>query len=89
QPLSIIGGHADPSVGFAPELREAINNTPGVFTVCTGTEECAKAVRKLGAQGVDVIKFMATGGVLDPGDIGLEQHFTDAEMKAIIDTAYA
>ncbi|MFX6130475.1 amidohydrolase family protein, partial [Acinetobacter baumannii] len=46
-------------------------------------------VRKLGAQGVDVIKFMATGGVLDPGDIGLEQHFTDAEMKAIIDTAYA
>lgn len=89
QPLSIIGGHADNSVGFSPELRDAINASPGQFTVCTGTEECAKAVRKLSAEGVDVIKFMATGGVLNPGDIGLEQHFTDAEMKAIIDTAHA
>jgi imidazolonepropionase-like amidohydrolase len=89
QPLSIIGGHADPAVGFAPELRDAIAASPGMFTVCTGTEECSKAVRRLAAEGVDLIKFMATGGVLDPGEIGLEQHFTDAEMKAIIDTAHA
>ena len=89
QPLSMIGGHADPAVGFSPELRDALANTPGLFTVCTGPEECSKAVRRLGAQGVDLIKFMATGGVLDPGDIGLEQHFSDAEMKAIIDTAHA
>ena len=27
---------------------------------------------------------MATGGVLDPGAHGLEQHFTDEEMKAIL-----
>jgi imidazolonepropionase-like amidohydrolase len=32
---------------------------------------------------------MATGGVLDPGAMGLEQHFTDAEMKAICDMAHA
>ncbi len=89
QPLSIIGGHADPAVGLSPELRDALYATPDMFTVCTGTEECSKAVRRLGAQGVDLIKFMATGGVLDPGDIGLEQHFSDAEMKAIIDTAHA
>jgi len=89
QALSIIGGHGDPSVGLAPELRAAIDATHDVFTVCTGAEECAKAVRQLGASGVDVIKFHATGGVLDPGDIGLEQHFSDEEMKAIIDTAHA
>ena len=89
QPLSMIGGHADPAVGLSPALRDALSATPGMFTVCTGTEECSKAVRRLGAQGVDLIKFMATGGVLDPGDIGLEQHFSDAEMKAIIDTAHA
>ncbi|WP_308814309.1 amidohydrolase family protein [Sphingomonas sp. GV3] len=89
QPLSMIGGHADPAVGLSPTLRDALEATPEMFTVCTGTEECSKAVRRLGAQGVDVIKFMATGGVLDPGDIGLEQHFSDAEMKAIIDTAHA
>ena len=28
---------------------------------------------------------MATGGVLDPGALGLEQHFTNEEMKAIVD----
>jgi imidazolonepropionase-like amidohydrolase len=32
---------------------------------------------------------MATGGVLDPGARGLEQHFTDAEMKGIVDMAHA
>ena len=32
---------------------------------------------------------MATGGVLDPGTMGLEQHFTDAELKGIIDMAHA
>lgn len=89
QPLSMIGGHADPAVGLSPDLRDALSTTPGMFTVCTGTEECSKAVRRLAAEGVDLIKFMATGGVLDPGDIGLEQHFSDAEMRAIIDTAHA
>ena len=46
-------------------------------------------VRQLAAAGVDVIKVMATGGVLDPGAMGLEQHFTDAEMKGIADMAHA
>ena len=32
---------------------------------------------------------MATGGVLDPGAMGLEQHFTDAEMKGIVDMAHS
>jgi imidazolonepropionase-like amidohydrolase len=32
---------------------------------------------------------MATGGVLDPGAMGLEQHLSDAEMKAIVDTAHS
>ncbi|QXQ06644.1 amidohydrolase family protein [Sphingosinicellaceae bacterium] len=87
-PLSIPGGHADDTVGMPPELADAMNAqglNPGI---CTGAEACAILVRKIAAKGVDVIKFMATGGVLDDGAIGLEQHFTDAEMKAIIDTAH-
>jgi imidazolonepropionase-like amidohydrolase len=86
--LSMIGGHGDDSVGFNPELAEAIN-AQGQMGVCTGVDECARAVRKIAATGVDVIKFHATGGVLDPGAMGLEQHFTDAEMKAIVDTAHS
>ncbi len=57
--------------------------------VCTGVEQCQTAVRKLAAEGVDVIKIMATGGVLDPGAMGLEQHFSDAEMKGIVEAAHA
>lgn len=88
QALSIIGGHGDSTVGLSPDLRAAIDATGEQFWVCTGALECEKAVRKLAAYGVDVIKFHATGGVLDDGKIGLEQHFTDEEMKAICDTAH-
>lgn len=86
--LSMIGGHGDDSVGFNPEVAEALN-AAGQVGVCTGADECARAVRKIAATGVDVIKFSATGGVLDPGAMGLEQHFSDAEMKAIVDTAHS
>lgn len=86
--LSMIGGHGDDAVGYAPEMAEAINEH-GQLSVCTGADECSRAVRKIAALGVDVIKFHATGGVLDPGELGLEQHFSDAEMNAIVDTAHS
>ena len=86
--LSMIGGHGDDAVGLSPELADAIN-ARGQIGVCTGADECSRAVRKIAALGVDVIKFHATGGVLDPGAMGLEQHFSDAEMKAIVDTAHS
>jgi imidazolonepropionase-like amidohydrolase len=88
-PLSIIGGHADDATGLPPELAEAVNEAHLSPAVCTGVEECQRVVRGLAARGVDVIKIMATGGVLDPGAMGLEQHFTDAEMKGIVDMAHA
>ena len=88
-PLSIIGGHADAATGLPPELAEAVNEAHISPAVCTGIDECQKVVRQLAAAGVDVIKIMATGGVLDPGARGLEQHFTDAEMKGICDMAHS
>jgi imidazolonepropionase-like amidohydrolase len=87
-PLSIIGGHADEATGLPPELAAAVNEANLNPSVCTGPEECQKVVRQLAAAGVDWIKIMATGGVLDPGTRGLEQHFTDDEMKAICDMAH-
>jgi imidazolonepropionase-like amidohydrolase len=87
-PLSIIGGHADPTTGLPPELVEAFDEAHLDPSVCTGAQECQKVVRQLAAAGVDWIKIMATGGVLDPGTRGLEQHFTDEEMKAICDMAH-
>ena len=87
--LSIIGGHGDAATGLPPELAEAVNKAELNPTVCTGAQQCQEAVRRLAAAGVDVIKFHATGGVLDPGAMGLEQHFTKEEMKAIVDMAHA
>jgi len=87
--LSIIGGHGDGATGLPPELAEAVNKAELNPTVCTGAQQCQEAVRRLAAAGVDVIKFHATGGVLDPGAMGLEQHFTNEEMKAIVDMAHA
>jgi imidazolonepropionase-like amidohydrolase len=88
-PLSIIGGHADPATALPPELAAAVNDAHLSSAVCTGAEQCQEVVRKLAAAGVDVIKIMATGGVLDPGAMGLEQHFTNEEMKAIADMAHS
>jgi imidazolonepropionase-like amidohydrolase len=85
--LSMIGGHGDDSVGFAPDLADAISEH-GQVAVCTGVDECARAVRKIAIMGVDVIKIHSTGGVLDAGEMGLEQHFSDDEIKSIIDTAH-
>jgi imidazolonepropionase-like amidohydrolase len=87
--LSIIGGHADAATGLPPELAQAVETAHLSPAVCTGVEQCQEVVRRLAAKGVDVIKFMATGGVLDPGAMGLEQHFSDAEMKGIVDAAHA
>ena len=87
--LSIIGGHGDYATGLPPELAGAVNKAELNPAVCTGVLQCQQAVRRLAAAGVDVIKFHATGGVLDPGAMGLEQHFTDEEMKAIVDMAHA
>ncbi len=88
-PLSIIGGHGDAATALPPELAEAVNEAHLSPSVCTGVDECQKVVRQLAAAGVDVIKIMATGGVLDPGAMGLEQHFSDAELKGIIDMAHS
>ena len=89
EPLSIVGGHADSATGLPPELAAAVNEAHLSPSVCTGVDECQKVVRQLAAAGVDVIKIMATGGVLDPGAMGLEQHFSDAEMKGIVDMAHS
>lgn len=82
--ISIIGGHGDVT-GFRPEVLEALegNNT------CTGPEQCAARVREASRLGADLIKITATGGVLSQQARGLGQHFTDAEMKSIVDTAHS
>jgi imidazolonepropionase-like amidohydrolase len=82
--ISIVGGHGDVS-GFRPEVVRALE----LGNTCTGPEQCAARVREASRAGADLIKITATGGVLSQQARGLGQHFTDAEMKAIVDTAHS
>jgi imidazolonepropionase-like amidohydrolase len=82
--LSITGGHGDTG-GLRPDLGAASNWMNGIVD---GPEEAMKAVRYQHKYGADVIKFTATGGVLSIGDSGDAQQFTDAEMRAIVESAH-
>lgn len=83
--ISIVGGHGDIS-GFRREVDQALAHlAPGT---CTGPVQCAERVRELSKFGSDVIKITATGGVLSQQARGLDKHFTDEELRAIVATAH-
>jgi imidazolonepropionase-like amidohydrolase len=83
-PISPTDGHADNH-----NLREELLTALLRRGVCDGPDECQKVVREAARRGADVIKVMATGGTLDESDAGTGQQFTDAELKAIADTAHS
>ena len=80
--IAIIGGHGDTN-GFTAHVNDALASD----FACTGAVECAQKVRLASKYGADLIKITATGGVLSQQGRGLEAHFSDAEMRAIVDTA--
>ncbi|MCK0127425.1 amidohydrolase family protein [Erythrobacter sp. F6033] len=80
--IAIVGGHGDTN-GFNKHVNDAI----GSDFACTGPVECSEKVRTASKYGADLIKITATGGVLSQQGRGLEAHFTDEEMKSIVDTA--
>ena len=80
--ISIVGGHADTN-GF----RRAVAEAMGTSYACTGAVQCAEMVRTASKYGADLIKITATGGVLSQQGRGLEAHFSEEEMEAIVDTA--
>ncbi|MDB5697070.1 MAG: hypothetical protein JWN21_2613 [Sphingomonas bacterium] len=85
-PISVTGGHGDPLNGLAEPYAHAVAET--VDNTCDGPEDCRRAVRRQVGSGAQVIKFMATGGVLSNVSGGLGRAMEPAEMKAVIDTAH-
>ena len=53
-----------------------------------GADDARKAVRQHVKDGCDLIKIMATGGVLSLGDSAQSVQLTLEEMKAVVDTAH-
>ncbi len=80
--MSITSGHGDAN-GYRPGVLEGSYKTG----VADGVDQCRAAVRYQIKYGADVIKVMATGGVLSEGDAVGETQYTPEEMKAIVDEA--
>jgi len=82
--ISIHGGHGDAN-GMPRELADVLRS-PGV---CSGADDCRRAVRERVRDGADIIKVLATGGVLSQTAAGLAQQFSDEELKAIVEAAHS
>jgi len=83
--IGATGGHADQDP-FPPQLIAPRGPLKGI---CNGAEECREAVRYQVKYGADVIKFMASGGVLSLADPVDNVQLTQDEMNAIVSEAHA
>jgi imidazolonepropionase-like amidohydrolase len=83
--ISTTGGHGDPRNGkFNLELEPP----PFASGICDGEDECRKIVRRQIQLGADQIKIVATAGVTDDSDTGLEQQFSDPELHVMVEAAH-
>ncbi|MGA0606474.1 amidohydrolase family protein [Phenylobacterium sp. VNQ135] len=81
--ISVHGGHGDVN-GYSEDVMHVLR--PG--SVCSGADDCRRAVREQVWKGADIIKITATGGVLSNTAAGLGQQFSQAELDAIVDAAH-
>lgn len=84
QMISAQTGHGDPTLGVREELHAALDT----HNLCSGADDCRRAVRQQVARGVDVVKFAATGGVNSRIGLGLDAQLFEDEVAAIIETAH-
>jgi len=86
-PISITGGHGDMN-GFAPAVSNMMYPAEKDFAIADSPDEMRHVVRAQIKYGVDVIKILATGGVLSAGDSPGAEQLTYDEMKVAVDTAH-
>ncbi|HSX56103.1 MAG TPA: amidohydrolase family protein [Sphingomonas sp.] len=77
------GGHGDIH-GYRREILDLFRPQ----TLCSGADDCARAVRLAVQRGADIIKTASTGGVMSNTAAGLGQQMSDAELVAIVETAH-
>ncbi len=81
--VSVHGGHGDVN-GY----RDDILHLMSPESICSGPEDCRRAVRMQVRAGADIIKITATGGVLSNTAAGLAQQFTEDELASIVEVAH-
>ena len=85
--ISITGGHGDLN-NFSPQTRVTMFPEERNFQIADGVDQIRHVVRAQVKYGVDVIKILATGGVLSKGDSPGAPQFTFEELKAAADEAH-
>jgi imidazolonepropionase-like amidohydrolase len=85
--ISITGGHGDLN-NYAPEVTKTLFPEKNDFKIADGSEEVRRMVREQVKYGVDVIKILASGGVLSKGDQPGAPQYTLEELKVAADTAH-
>jgi imidazolonepropionase-like amidohydrolase len=85
--ISITGGHGDLN-NFSPQTRVAMFPEERNFAIADGVDQIRHVVRAQVKYGVDVIKILATGGVLSKGDSPGAPQFTPEELKAAAEEAH-
>ncbi len=84
-PLSITGGHFDFWLKSGFDMKTSYPGYPD--SICDGINGVLKKVREVMRAGAEVIKVMATGGVLSYSDRPEHPQFTLEEFKIIIEEA--
>src|SRR5215472_953546 len=85
--ISITGGHGDLN-NFSPQTRVSMFPEARDFRIADGVDQVRHVVRAQVKYGVDVIKILATGGVLSKGDSPGAPQFTLEELKAAAEEAH-
>jgi imidazolonepropionase-like amidohydrolase len=81
--VSVHGGHGDIN-GYREDIMHMFTGE----SICSGVEDCMRAVRLQVRSGADIIKITATGGVLSNTAAGLGQQFSDDELASIVGAAH-
>ncbi len=85
EPIGSTGGHADPTDGYRMDLA----GDPGpLHGIIDSPADAWKAVRAHYKLGVDVIKIMPSGGVLDESASGDNPQMTLDEITAVVAAAH-
>ncbi|HEU4429602.1 MAG TPA: amidohydrolase family protein [Myxococcota bacterium] len=84
QAIATRGGHADRSNSFRPDL---IQDVEARSDLVSGADSARDAVRKRYKQRADWIKITATGGVLSVAKSGHNPQWSEAEIRAVVETA--
>ena len=85
--LSITGGHGDLN-NFSPLVRPMIYPADRDFQIADGEQQVQQTIRAQVKYNVDVIKILASGGVLSKGDQPGAPQYTLSELKVAADTAH-